>query len=159
MRNNFIHSALLLAALAAATPAVGQGQPQIINIPLSRPGEPMFLDISIMSARIEVIGEDRADAEFSVTVEQGSRSIITPSGSQPITIAAYSLEIDEEDNEISVDTDWRANKVSVVARIPRLADLELSTIDEGEIIALGIIQADIARDTDALVFGIGNYLE
>jgi len=138
MKKCTVHSAVVLVALLSAASAAGQDQPQIINIPLSMPGEPMTLDISIQSARIEVIGEDREDAEFAVTVEQGSRKIITPSGTQPIPGGAYSLEVDEEDNYISVDTDWRANKVSIVARIPRRADLELSTINDGEIIVSNI---------------------
>ncbi len=138
MRRNIFQSTIVLVSILGAAPVAAQDQPQIINIPLSQPGEPMTLDISIQSARIEVIGEDREDAEFAVSVEQGSRKIITPSGTQSITTSAYSLEIDEEDNYISVDIGWRANKVSIVARIPRRANLELSTVNDGEILVSNI---------------------
>jgi hypothetical protein len=121
-----------------AVPARAQDAAQVINIPLSRPGEPTTLEISIMSARIEVIGEDRDDAQFEVTVEQSSRKIVTPSGTKDLKAAAYSLEVDEDDNHISVDTDWRTDKVIIVARIPRRADLELSTTNNGEIIVRNI---------------------
>jgi DUF4097 and DUF4098 domain-containing protein YvlB len=124
--------------LIGAANAAGQDNAQMINIPLSNPGEPLTLEIDILSARIEVIGEDREDVEFAVSVEEGSRSIITPSGSKPLTNGAYSLEVDEEDNRITVDTDWRANKVNIVARIPRRADLELETTNDGEIIVSNI---------------------
>jgi hypothetical protein len=43
-------------------------------------------------------------------------------------------EIEEDDNEISLDTDWRMNKVVVVARVPRNASVELQTVNDGEII-------------------------
>lgn len=138
MKKTLIHSAIVLIATFAAVTAAGQSKPQIITVPLSRPGEQMTPDISILSARIEVIGEDRADAEFAVTVEQGSRRIITPSGSQPIAGGAYSLEVDEEDNHISVDIDWRVDNMSIVARIPRNSSLELSTVNDGEIIVSNI---------------------
>jgi DUF4097 and DUF4098 domain-containing protein YvlB len=138
MRNKIIRSLCVLTLGFVALPALGQGQPQVINIPLSNPGEPMSMDISMISAHIEVIGEDRVDAEFTVSVEQSSRKIITPSGSQPITVSSYSLEVDQEDNHISVDTDWRADKVTVVARIPRQADLELSTVNNGVIVVSNI---------------------
>ena len=124
--------------LLAAAPAAAQDGAQIINIPLSRPGDPVTLDVSILSARIEVIGEDRDDAEFEVTVEKGSRKIITPSGTKELTTAAYSIEVGEEDNHISVDTDWRTERVVVVARIPRRADLELSTTNDGEILVSNV---------------------
>jgi len=118
--------------------AFAQDQPQIINIPLSKPGEPVTLEISIMSARIEVIGEDREDAEFAITVEEGEKKIITPSGTKSLKSGAYTLEIEEEDNYIYVDTDWRANTMSIVARIPRRANLELSTVNDGELLVSNI---------------------
>lgn len=106
---------------------------QVINIPLSRPGDVMTLDISILSARIEVIGEDRDDVQFEVSAVEGKRKIVTPSGTRELTTGAYAFDVEEEDNYVELDTDWRANKVHVVARIPRLADMEISTTNNGEI--------------------------
>lgn len=138
MNTNYARAILILALSLGAMPSAAQTEPQIINIPLSSPGEPLTLEIDIMSARIEVIGEDREDAEFAITIEQGSRTIITPSGTQTLAGGAYSLEVDEKDNHISVDTDYRSNKVNIVARIPRRADLELATLNDGEIVVSNI---------------------
>jgi hypothetical protein len=115
-----------------------QAESQVINIPLSRPGEPVEMEISILSARIEVIGEEREDAVFEVAVEESTRKIVTPSGTRSLKAAAFSLEVEEKDNRIEVSTDWRAKKVNLVARIPRRADLELSTVNDGEIIVNNI---------------------
>ena len=131
-------AALALALLIGSAPTLAQ-QPQVINIPLSRPGEPMYLEIGLQSARIEVIGEDREDVMFEVTVSNGQRKIITPSGTRSLKGGGYSLEVEEEDNEIYLDMDWRANKVIVLARIPRHADVELQTINDGEIIVSNLI--------------------
>jgi hypothetical protein len=138
MNSNRTRTTLLLLLMLAASPALAQDKPQVINIPLSKPGEPVTLEISIQSARIEVIGEDREDAEFSITVEEGERKIITPSGTQSLKTGAYTLEVEEEDNYIYVDTEWRDNKIFIVARIPRRADLELSTNNDGEILVSNI---------------------
>jgi len=138
MRNTVIGILALLASFLAPTPVFAQGAPQKISVPLSRPGEPYNLDISILSAHIEVIGEDREDLEFEITVEQGNRQIITPSGTKPITTGAYSLEVDEDDNYVSVDTDSRNDKVNVVAHVPRRGDLSLSTTNDGEIVVRDI---------------------
>lgn len=138
MRTYTKQAALAVVLALFATAALAQVQPQIINIPLSRPGEPIELDISILSARIEVIGEDREDALFEVSVAEGTRKIITPSGTQSLKTAAFALEVEEKDNRISVETDWRAKKVNVLARVPRRADLELSTVNNGEIIVRDI---------------------
>lgn len=134
MRINWYGPTLLLCLLGVAGSATAQVSPQVFNVSLSRPGEPIVLDIDLLSARIEVIGEDRDDAMFEVSVRTSSRKIITPSGAKTIVGGSYELEIDEDDNEIDVDADWRAEHVTIVARIPRRADLELETVNEGEII-------------------------
>ncbi|HZW59355.1 MAG TPA: hypothetical protein VFE85_03605 [Woeseiaceae bacterium] len=134
MNRFFRHAvpALLLSGLSLS--ALAQGRPQVINIPLTRPGDPIHLEISILSAHIEVIGEDREDAQFEVSVAGGERKIITPSGARAIKGGSYAFEIEEDDNDIDFDTDWRADKVTVRARIPRRADVELQTVNDGEII-------------------------
>lgn len=116
-----------------STTAFAQVEPQVINVPLSRPGEPVKLNIDIISAHIEVIGEAREDAQFEVSVIEGTRKIITPSGTKNLSVGAYNVEIEERDNRISLDTDWRANSVKVVARIPSRADLDLETVNDGSI--------------------------
>lgn len=127
-----------LALLLTLATGIAFAQPQVIDIPLSRPGETVNLEISVISAHIEVIGEDRQDASFEISVQEGTRKIITPSGTQSLKTGAYSVEVEEQDNHIEVDTDWRANKVKIVARVPRNANLELSTVNDGVIIVSNI---------------------
>lgn len=138
MKSSIFRVALTLTLLSLAIPTLAQ-QPHVINVPLSRPGDPIYLEIDIQSARIEVIGEDREDATFEVTVTDGNRQIVTPSGTQSLKGGGYSLEVEEDDNEITLDMDWRANKVMVVARVPRHANVELNTINDGEIIVSNLI--------------------
>ena len=138
MKTLLNRTALAMLLTATANLALAQNPPQVIDIPLSRPGETANVEIDILSARIEVIGEDRQDASFEVSVVDGERKIVTPSGTQSLKTGAYSVEVEERDNHISVDTDWRANKVTLVARVPRNANLELSTVNNGEIIASNI---------------------
>ena len=134
-----ISRALIALLLSSMTSLVlAQNQAQIINIPLTRPGEPVSVDISILSAYIEVVGEDREDVVIEVSVEEGTRKIITPSGTKSLKTGAYAVEVEERDNRIEVDSDWRANKVRVLARVPRNANLELATVNDGEIIVKNI---------------------
>jgi hypothetical protein len=59
MKTNLFQTCLALLLAFPVNLAMAQNQPQVIDIPLSRPGEPAQLEISIVSARIEVVGEDR----------------------------------------------------------------------------------------------------
>jgi DUF4097 and DUF4098 domain-containing protein YvlB len=125
--------------LACASSAYAQGRPQVVNVPLSRPGEPIELRIDLTTARIEVIGEDREDAMFEVSVAGGQRQIITPSGAQSLESSSYAFEIDEDDNRLSFNSDPRAEKVTVLARVPKGATVSLSTVNDGEIIVSNIV--------------------
>lgn len=138
MKTSILRASLTLLLASLCSLSLAQNQPQVIDIPLTRPGELVSVEISILSARIEVVGEDREDVSIEVSVQEGTRTIITPSGTQSLKTGAYSVEVEENDNHIDVDTDWRANKVNVLARVPRNADLELSTVNNGEIIVSNI---------------------
>ena len=141
MKNLSMHAMSAIVLLACTSLAYAQERPQVINVPLSRPGEPIELQIDIHTARIEVIGEVREDAMFEVSVAGGQRKIITPSGAQSIKGGSYAFEIDEDDNEISFDSDWRGRpeKVTVLARVPKRATVSLSTVNDGEIIVSNIV--------------------
>ena len=138
MRLFTLRATLALLLTFGITPVLAQGDVQTINIPVSKPGEPISLEIDIMSAHIEVIGEDRDDAVFEVSIEDSGRKIVTPSGTKSLSNSGYSLEIYEQDNEIYLGTDWRQNRVTVVARIPQRADLYISTINNGVIVVTNI---------------------
>ena len=147
--NHFIpRSALALIAALGAAVALAQdksaaaapaGQPETITIPLSRPGEPMSMHIDLISAHVEVIGEERKDVSLAVTLTGGKRKIITPSGAKSLTGGGAGLEINERDNRVSIESDGPPNPISIVARVPRRAKLDLSTVNEGEIVVRDIV--------------------
>jgi hypothetical protein len=141
-------TAITLAALLGAAVVLGQnqaaapppqGQPETIVVPLSRPGEPISMSIDIMSARIEIIGEERKDVALSVTLSGGRRKIVTPSGAKTLAGGGAGLEINERDNRISIESDGPPDRVAIVARVPRRAQLNLSTVNDGEIIVRDIV--------------------
>ncbi len=141
-------TAITLAALLGAAVVLGQnraaapppqGQPETIVVPLSRPGEPISVSIDIMSARIEVIGEERKDVSLAVTLSGGRRKIVTPSGAKTLAGGGGGLEISERDNRISVESDGPPDRVALVVRVPRRAQLNLSTVNDGQIIVRDIV--------------------
>jgi hypothetical protein len=139
MSESLLRAAALLVLILGGGAASAQSAPQTVTVPLSRPGEPMALHIEMLSARIEVIGEDRKDAEFTLKMVGGERSIVMPSGTKKLPGGTFELSVDEDDNTISVETDGHhTSKMEVVARIPRRANLHLSTVMHGEIIVRDI---------------------
>jgi hypothetical protein len=147
--NTFTRAALTLAAMLGAAVALGQdktataapavGQPETITVPLSRPGEPMSLHIDIITARIEVIGEERKDVALAITLSGGNRKITMPSGAKTLAGGGAGLEINERDNRVSIESDGPPSNISIVAHVPRRAKLDLSTVNEGEIVVRDIV--------------------
>ena len=146
--NSFItRSAIVLIAVlgAAAAPAQdraappAQSQPETIVVPLSRPGDPMSMSIDILSARIEVIGEERKDVSLQVTLSGGRRKIVMPSGTKTLSGGGSGLEVSERDNRISIESDAPPNPITIVARVPRRASLNLSTTNDGEIVVRNVV--------------------
>ncbi len=139
----------MLAAVLAAAAALGQTQaqraapaqmqPETINIPLSRPGEPMSLSIDILSARIEVIGEERKDVELKVTLSAGRRKIVTPSGAKMLAGGGADWRSASATIASTSSPSCRPSPITVVARVPRRAKLDLSTINESEIVVRDIV--------------------
>ena len=136
MSNSFIRTcaAIAVGLLASLDAVNAQTSAENITVPLSRPADPLTLKIDLMSSRIEVIGEERKDAQLSVTMMGGGRNVKTPSGTKPLAGGAGSLEVEERDNVISVDSEMPMVKAAIVARVPRRANLSLSTVQDGEII-------------------------
>ena len=132
-------TAAALGQAQSATPAPAQVQPETITIPLSRPGEPMSMEIDILSARIEVIGEERKDVSLQVTLSGGRRKIVMPSGAKMLSGGGSGLEISERDNQVSIDSDAPPSPITIVARVPRRASLNLSTTNDGEIVVRDIV--------------------
>lgn len=125
------------ATAAPAAPA--QVQPETITIPLSRPGEPMSMSIDILSAHMEVIGEERKDVAITVTLSSGRRKIITPSGPKMLAGGGSGLEISERDNRVSIESDAPPSPITIVARVPRRTQLNLSTTNDGAITVRDIV--------------------
>jgi hypothetical protein len=129
-----IRAASAAGLILWASALVAQTSAENIVVPLSRPADAMTLNIDLMSSRIEVIGEDRKDAQLSITMLAGERRIKTPSGVKSLTGGAGALEVQERDNVITVDSDMPMVKAAIVARVPRRANLILSTVQDGEIV-------------------------
>lgn len=136
MNNTFLRAVLAggLVLWAGVLCAQAPAPAETVTVPLSRPTEPMSLNIELMSARIEVIGEERKDAQLSITMLAGERTVRTPSGMKSLSGGSGALKVEEHDNVVTVDSELPTGKSSIVVRVPRRANLALSTVQDGEII-------------------------
>ena len=121
MKTYFKPASLILMLIISANQASAQSEPQLITIPLSRPGETVNLEIDILSARIEVIGEDRQDASFEISVMEGTRKIVTPSGTKSLKTGgrAVFVEYRMEDRTVPIKLIHKMTQAQVKREIGR----------------------------------------
>ena len=81
MNKLIIRSLVLTVLLLTSVSAWSQGT-QVVDILLSRPGEPVTLDIDILSARIEVVGEEAMHKSTSRLTPGNARSSRRPARSK-----------------------------------------------------------------------------
>lgn len=130
MRINLALTLVFLCQIALA-----QEETQIITVPLSKPGEPLELEVDFLSAAIEVIGENRQDVEFSITAERRDKETTDPNNSRKVFYGnGYEVEIEEKNNHIEVDSNKTGSPIKLVARVPKRTDLNLSTVNQGNIV-------------------------
>jgi len=139
MKTHLLRAATALTLSIVIASSFGQEQAETITVPLSRSTEPMSLKIELLSARLEVVGEDRKDVGLSVGQSGGGRKIVMPSGVKTLPGGSYQLEVDERNNRVTVESDSHQGRFDIVARVPRRANLDLSTVNNSEIIVRNVI--------------------
>jgi len=123
---------IVLATLAVSlsTAAVAE----LVEIPLTNPTQPVSIEIDVLHGSIQVIGENRENVALEIAggAETGRR-IVTPSGSKVIPLSNYAIDAEERNNRVSISSDWKSQGITIIARVPSRADLDLSAVHGGAI--------------------------
>ncbi len=133
-KSYFLAVSLLAVTMGQALAQDKNSDPRTFVVPLTNPGEPVVLNVELISGAVRVVGEDREDVSFTVSTRGDSkRRILTPKGSQVIPITSFGLDVQERNNRIEVDTDHNDSSMQLEIRMPRTASLNLETVHNGNI--------------------------
>lgn len=136
---------LALAAVATILlcprPSVSQeGKTERFNVPLSDPGKPVRLNVSLVTGSITV----EAHSGNSVVVEavapeppQG-RGPATKDGLRRIPATGAGMEIEEENNVVTVGADSPTLPLNLRIQVPAQTSLRLATVNAGHIKITGV---------------------
>ena len=141
---NFI--IMIAIALGIVTHASAQTLNEQIAVPLSNPGERGILEIGLVNGSIEVSGYDgneivvRAVSSESAEEEDGSprrRNRVSENeraGLTRIPSNAMEIEVSERNNRVTVESNSWKQGIDFVVQVPKNFDLELSTVNGGDIV-------------------------
>ena len=135
-----------------------------LSVPLSDPGKPAFLELGLLNGSITVTGyegntveiesrvrlkklDEVSDVEFRVRekIRVRERSSVTEHDIEPeekssregmfkIPVVSSSLEVEEDNNKIEIDTDSHNKTIDITIKVPVRTSMELSTHQNGDIV-------------------------
>ncbi len=141
-------AALLLAAVAssvgAATPAaetVADPGHQL-TVPLSNPGRPAVLNVSLTDGSLTVKGYD-GNAVLVVAREHGRQvsdedERSAAGGLKRIPGTSLGVTAEEHDNTVSVGVDWTSRGVDLEISVPRQTSVHAATVNGGDLHVEGV---------------------
>jgi hypothetical protein len=135
-RNQYLAS---LVSLALCAGAAAQGVPERGVISLSDPTRPATVHLGLVQGSITVRGTDRKDVLVQSEVEDDDRrdSKADASGMRRIPQRA-SLTVEEENNRVAISAASPNRFYKFTIEVPAKTNLELSTVNGGEIIVEGV---------------------
>lgn len=133
-------AAALAAGLAAPLPAAAATDR--VAVPLTNPGRPAKVEVSLVSGSIEVEAYDGAEvlveASAGARGDDDDRGRAEREGLRRITNTSTGLSVEEKDNQVSIHTESWRRATDVAIRVPRHASLKLATVNNGDISITGV---------------------
>jgi len=144
-RFSSILSGLALAAIAAVTLgpgaekalAQGQGGGDRIPVTLSDPSRPARVKVSLVNGGITVKAYEGKEVvvEARVRNRENSRN---EGGPKRLTISSTGLSVEEENNEVNINTDSYMHAIDVTVSVPAHTSLKLRAVNDGDIVVTGV---------------------
>jgi DUF4097 and DUF4098 domain-containing protein YvlB len=137
MKNNQgLATVFVLALMLGAGALSAQGER--IVVPLSDPGRPAVLEVSVMTGSISVSAYDGAEIVVVATMEEDDHEVERRDGMMRIPNSSVGLTIEERNNHVSIDADWSANSTRLEIQVPATTSLKLNTVNGGDIEVAGV---------------------
>jgi hypothetical protein len=146
-RYSLIAERLALVTIAAMTLAAGsqqtvaQGQSQAggdrIPVTLSDPSRPAHVKVSMVNGGITVKAYEGKEVvvEARVRNRENSRN---EGGPKRLAISSTGLSVEEENNEVNINTESYMHAIDVTVSVPLHTSLKLRAVNDGDIVVTGV---------------------
>jgi hypothetical protein len=132
-------AAVTLGLTAGTTLAQGQTQSGADRIPvtLSDPSRPARVKVSLVNGGITVKGYEGKEVvvEARVRNHENSRN---EGGPKRLTISTTGLSVEEENNEVNINTESYNRAIDMTVSVPVHTSLKLRAINDGDIVVTGV---------------------
>ena len=141
-RSSFVVVAAALFGLTLAAPGIlAQAQTQAggdrLSVALSDPSRPGLVKVSLVNGGITVKAYDGKE----VTVEAHARNREREreeGGPHRLAISSTGLTVEEENNEVRINTESYARPIDLTISVPVHTSLKLNAVNDGNIVVTGV---------------------
>jgi DUF4097 and DUF4098 domain-containing protein YvlB len=141
-------AAAVIAGFALAAPqtqarAEEQGQSQSqsgsdkVSVTLSDPTRPALVKASLISGGITVKAYDGKEVVVEARV-RNRESARSDSGPKRLTISTTGLTVEEESNQVNINTESYARAIDLFISVPVHTSLHLRAVNDGDIVVTGV---------------------
>jgi DUF4097 and DUF4098 domain-containing protein YvlB len=143
-------SSILLAGLALTAIAVltlgpcaerafaqGQAGGDRIPVTLSDPSRPARVKVSLVNGGITVKAYEGKEVVVEARV-RNRENARNEGGPKRLTISSTGLSVEEENNEVNINTDSYMHPIDVTVSVPLHTSLKLRAVNDGDIVVTGV---------------------
>jgi len=132
-------AAMVFGAAGLAPRAHGQAGGDKIAVNISDPSRPPFVKLSMVNGSIIVKAYDGKQVIVEARNRNEDRERESTSGGlRRLNISTTGLSVEEENNEVRVNTDSYVRTIDVTLTVPTHTSLKLSAVNDGEIVVTGV---------------------
>jgi DUF4097 and DUF4098 domain-containing protein YvlB len=145
--SSILSEGLALAAILAVTlgpcaeRAFAQGQTQAggdrIPVALSDPSRPAHVKVSMVNGGITVKAYEGKEVVVEARV-RNRENARNEGGPKRLTISSTGLSVEEENNEVNINTDSYMHAIDVTVSVPVHTSLKLRAVNDGDIVVTGV---------------------
>ncbi|HJX97043.1 MAG TPA: DUF4097 family beta strand repeat-containing protein, partial [Candidatus Acidoferrum sp.] len=127
-----------LAGVVLLAPGAGaQSGPDRVSVNLSDPGRPAFIKASMVNGGITVKAYDGKEVIVEARTRNEEREKPS-SGPKRINVSTTGLSIEEENNEVRINTESYARTIDLTISVPVHTSVKLRAVNDGDITVTGV---------------------
>lgn len=148
-RRLLILSVILLGATVAAAQSADKAQR--LTVPVTDTSRPITVEASLMTGGITVEAHEGSQVVVEVVPESDHESPSRSGGMRVIPNRSLGLTVEEEDNVVSVSSDFSSKINRIVVKVPRRTSVSASAVNDGDIVVRGLEGNHELRNTNGSI--------
>ena len=126
-----------MAVSGAVLKAQAQANPDRLSVALSDPSRPAMVKASLVNGGITVKAYDGKEVVVEARARAHERER-NEGGPHRLAISSTGLSVEEENNEVRINTESYARPIDVTISVPMHTSLHLSAVNDGDIVVTGV---------------------